>query len=88
MLRFADETNVTDLIPRQPSVDYIHQNPYKFEVGSTVQYGEPAEYGVIKWIGMLPGRENILYAGVEMVSCNISIIFVGTYIRMFFVYIF
>ena len=87
MLRFADETNVTEhrsLIPRQPSVDYIlspapvqlHQNPYKFEVESIVQYGEPAKYGVIKWIGMLPGRENILYAGVEMVSCNISIIFV------------
>ena len=80
LLRYADETNVTEhrsLIPRQPSVDCVlspvptplklHQNPYKIEIESTVQYGEPPLYGVIKWIGVLPGREN-LYAGVEMVS--------------------
>ena len=56
-----------------PSVDSIstvqlNQNPYKLEVGSTVEYGKPVEYGVIKWIGMFPGRENVLYAGLEMVS--------------------
>ena len=80
LLRYADEANVTEhrsLIPRQPSVDCVlspvptsvklHQNPYKLEIESTVQYGEPPQYGVIKWIGVLPGREN-LYAGVEMVS--------------------
>ena len=56
-----------------------HQNPYKLEVGSTVQYGKPAEYGVIKWIERLPGREKILYAGVEMVSYNINIHPVSNY---------
>ena len=61
------------LISRQPSVDsastaQLNQNPYKLEVGSTIEYGKPVEYGVIKWIGMLPGRESVLYAGVEMVS--------------------
>ena len=45
------------------------QNPFKFEVGSTIQYGNPVEYGVIKWIGRLPGKETTAYyAGVEMVS--------------------
>ena len=64
---------------RQPSVDSVlspthaqvaqlNQNPYKLEVGSTVQYGKPAEYGVIKWMGVLPRRENFFYAEVEMVS--------------------
>lgn len=61
---------------KQPSVDSAlspthaqpHQNPYKLEVGSTVQCGKPVEYGVIKWIGEVPGREKLLYAGVEMVS--------------------
>ena len=75
MLKYADEINATEhrsLIPRKTSVDCIlspvqlHQNPFKFEVGSTVQYGEPAQYGVIKWMGMLPGRD-VLYAGLEMV---------------------
>ena len=58
------------LTPRQRSTggDIRFQNPYKFEVGSTVQFGEPAEYGVIKWLGLLPGRHNTFYAGVEMVS--------------------
>ena len=58
------------LTPRQPSTDYDirFQNPHKFGVGSTVQFGEPAEYGVIKWLGLLPGRQNISYAGVETVS--------------------
>ena len=50
-----------------------HQNPYKLEVGFTVQYGNPPEYGVIKWIGKIPGREMILYAGVEMVSYSITL---------------
>ena len=45
----------------------LDQNPYKLKVGSTVQYGKPVEYGVIKWMGMLPGREDAHYAGVEMV---------------------
>jgi len=50
------------------SPSQLDQNPYKLEVGSTIQYGNPPEYGVIKWIGILPGRENIEYAGVEMVN--------------------
>ena len=51
-----------------PAPVKLHQNPYKLEIESTVQYGEPPQYSVIKWIGVLPGRENLLYAGVEMVS--------------------
>ena len=43
-------------------------NPYNFDVGSAVQYFE--KYGVIKWIGILPGDKK-LYAKVEMVIiCN------------------
>ena len=45
-----------------------YENPYKLEVGSIVQFGKPIEYGVIKWIGKLPGKDNVLYAGVETVS--------------------
>ena len=44
------------------------QNLYKLEVGSKVQCGKPVEYGVIKWIGVLPERGNFLYAGLEMMS--------------------
>ena len=75
--RLSDETNITEHHPIwQPSVPpaQLDQNPHKLEVGSTVQHGEPVEYGVIKWIGVLPGRENVLYAGVEMVSCTASIL--------------
>lgn len=77
-MKYADETVTTEhhsLISRQPSVDCVlsssrlqlHQNPYKLEVGSTVQYGKPVLYGVIKWIGNFPGKEKTIYAGVEMV---------------------
>ena len=64
-----------------------HQNPYKLEVGSTVQYGKPPEYGVIKWIGKIPGSEKILHAGVEMVSYSTNIFY--KYVRLnFCVYIY
>ena len=52
---------------KSPASVQLNQNPYKLEVESFIQYGKPTEYGVIKWIGLLPGRENIYYAGVEMV---------------------
>ena len=82
MLKSTDDTVTPEhrsLGKRQPSVDSVlspthaqaaqlHQNPYKLEVGSTVQYRKSAEYGVIKWMGILPGRENCFYAKVEMVS--------------------
>ena len=41
------------------------ENPYNFIVGSAVQYLE-FRYGVIKWIGDLPGVKS-LYAGIEVV---------------------
>ena len=74
MLKYANETNTTKHCTQLSSLESIlspsplDQNPHKLEVGSTIQYGDPIEYGVLKWIGMLPGRENIQYAGVEMVN--------------------
>lgn len=47
-------------------VELVDINPYNLEVGSVIQYGEPEQCGVIKWIGRLPDQEEI-YAGVEMV---------------------
>ena len=41
-------------------------NPDNLQVGSDIQYGEPPQYGVIKWIGHLL-RETGLHAGLEMV---------------------
>ena len=83
LLKYADKTITPEhrsLVKIQPSVDCVlspsclqlHQNPHKLEVGYTVQYGEPVEYGVVKWIGSLPGREKLLYAGVEMVSYSVN----------------
>ena len=46
------------------------QNPHNFEVGTTVRYGAPAKYGVIKWIGILPNNQKMAYAGLEMVSSS------------------
>jgi len=78
LLKCASETkqDTINLLSRQPSLHsilspspvHLDQNPYKLAVGSLIQYANPAEYGMIKWIGLLPGRENIYYAGVEMVS--------------------
>ena len=41
-------------------------NPHNLVVGCTVQYMDSEQYGVIKWIGVLPGTKDT-YAGVEMV---------------------
>ena len=38
-----------------------------FKIGSRVQFGRPKEYGVIKWIGMIPGSDE-QHVRVEMVS--------------------
>ena len=78
----ANETSIPEhrptCISKQPNVDsdpvLLKQNPHKLKVRSTVQHGDPVKYGVVKWIGILPGKERTLYAGVEMVSyvkCNI-----------------
>lgn len=48
------------------SIGLIDTNPYNLEVGSVIEYGEPAVYGVIKWIGNLP-NETKIYAGLELV---------------------
>ena len=37
----------------------VLQNPHNFEVGTTVRHGEPARYGVIKWMGILPDKDGI-----------------------------
>ena len=44
----------------------VHQPQYKFEVGSTIQFDNPPQYGVVKWIGNFPGQDAVL-AGVETV---------------------
>ena len=52
------------------STDNIHlidTNPYDLKDGSVIQYGEPTQVGVIKWIGKLP-YETEIFAGVEMVK--------------------
>ena len=41
-------------------------NPHNLIVGSAVQYMDFEQYGVIKWIGTIPGTKDT-YAGVEMV---------------------
>ena len=46
----------------------LDQNPYKLKEGSSIQYDDPPKYGVVKWVGMIPGRDKTFYAGVEMVS--------------------
>ena len=51
----------------------VDTNLHKLTVGSVIQYGEPAQYGVIKWIGKLPDQEEI-FAGVEMVRHRIFVI--------------
>lgn len=38
----------------------------QFDIWSTIQMGEPPHYGVIRWIGELPGVEGLV-AGVELV---------------------
>ena len=51
----------------------LNQNPYKLEEGSAIKYDYPPKYGVIKWIGIIPGWDKTLYAGVEMVIYNTNI---------------
>ena len=78
LLKCANGANATEHHPllRQssfisglfPASVKLNQNPYNLAEGSLIQYGNPPEYGVVKWIGILPGRENIYYAGVEMVN--------------------
>ena len=78
LLKCANDANATEhhSLLRRPSLESVllpasiklDQNPYKLAEGSLIQYGNPPEYGVVKWIGILPGRENIYYAGVEMVT--------------------
>ena len=41
-------------------------NPHNLGVGSTIQYMDFNQYGVIKWIGSIPGSKEI-FAGLEMV---------------------
>ena len=48
------------------SKEPISDNPHNFKVGAKIQFGNPPCYGVIKWIGSLPGY-GCLMAGVEVV---------------------
>ena len=45
------------------------QNPYNLENGSMIEFSNPPQYGVIKWIGyLLNMSKKCKVAGVEMVS--------------------
>ena len=79
---YTDKRNIQEHLPiisKQPTANsvvstdplLVKQNPYKLEVGSIVEHRDLGEYGVIKWIGELPGEEKRLYAGVEMVSYSV-----------------
>ena len=50
------------------SKEPISDNPHNFKVGAKINFGNPPCYGVIKWIGSLPGY-GCLMAGVEVVRC-------------------
>lgn len=70
---FADKSSKAqmqsdDTPDNQNASSWSLQNPHKFEIGCTVQYGEPAKHGVIKWIGTFPDKPKIVYAGLETVS--------------------
>ena len=70
-----DQQHVAAVVssPSQPS----HWQP--LDIGSTIQipsteYGHPMRYGVIRWIGELPGVPGLI-AGVELVSfCLLSVL--------------
>ena len=47
-------------------------NPYNLTVGCLVQYGSPAKYGVIKWMGYFPDNQKTVYAGLIMVRLYVS----------------
>ena len=55
------------LKPGRRPVAVVLQNPHNFKVGTTVRYGEPAAFGVIKWMGILSDDQKMAYAGLEMV---------------------
>ena len=47
-----------------PTKETENDNPFNFAVGSAVKHFE--KYGVVKWIGTLPGDKK-LYAKIELV---------------------
>jgi len=51
------------------------QNPYNLEIGSAVRQGDPPSYGMLMWIGMLNGIEE-MQAGIEMVRKKVVNCFV------------
>ena len=48
------------------NIQLVDTSLYNLEVGSLIQYGEPPQCGVIKWIGNLPNQTEVT-AGLEMV---------------------
>ena len=60
-----DQSNCINVLTTS-SVELVDRNPYNLVVGSVIQYGEPVQCGVIKWIGNLPNKTDV-FAGVEMV---------------------
>ena len=55
------------LKPGRRPVAVVLQNPHNFKIGTTVRHREPAAFGVIKWMGILPDDQKMAYAGLEMV---------------------
>ena len=77
------------LLHHQHSMPDYHAALYQtvshsFSIGSAVQLkSDPSRYGIIKWIGALPGTLEGCIAGVEMVSCCYIVIGSGLcYVRL------
>ena len=60
-----DDVQLVDISSH--SIERKDINPHNLMVGSVIEYDEPVQYGVIKWIGKLPDQQAI-FAGVEMVK--------------------
>ena len=52
-------------------IKLVDTNPHNLKIGSVIEYGEPPQCGVIKWIGNL-SNETVTYAGLEMVRLGMD----------------
>ena len=65
-----DQPKLDNIPDHSPAI--MDENPYNLEKGSMIEFSNPTQYGVIKWIGYLTDISKCKVAGVEMVSNNSS----------------
>ena len=65
-----DQSNCVNVLTTS-SVELVDRNLYNLVIGSVMQYGEPVQCGVIKWIGNLPNKTHV-FAKVEVVRNSIG----------------